>query len=127
MTAPLQLFRDSRPIPQIALTVYKKEARSYSCVLRDRATHEGVPLTGLTLRFSVREDIDDAATVLTASTGSGITHGNQTTDPGSFTLSLTTDDLDLEVTEHTWDLWLDDEVIVPPSPFHVALSVRQPT
>jgi len=113
----------------IKLTVYRGEAKTYRFTLLDKSTREGIDLTGKTVRFHVREDIDTGGSpAIEKESGSGITHADQGTNPGEFDLALVAADTgapaNLEITEYVWDLWLDDEVIVEPSPFELALSVR---
>lgn len=112
--------------PEIRLNVFKSEAKSFDFQLLDNRTREGISLTGKTVRFTVREEIGDASAKIAKATGSGIVHANQTTNPGEFTLSISASDNDLVVTEHVWDLWVDDELYVAPSVYEVSLSVRQP-
>lgn len=112
---------------QIKLCLFKKEGKDITFRLLDAKTREGVDLTGKTVRLTVREDIDTAV-LFTLSTGSGIVHADQvpTATRGQFVATFTTVQTDLNVTEHIWDLWVDDEVYVSPSPLIVELSVRQP-
>lgn len=114
--------------PSVELDVYRTEAKVFVFTLIDRRTRLGLPLTGSTLRFTVRLTLDQVAFDIQKTTGAGIVHDpDQVANPGKFTLTLSTADLTLAIGDYFWDLFKDDEVKVAPGDvpaFHVRRSAR---
>lgn len=104
----------------VQLVVEQGPAGVWSCVLLDGDTRQPIALAGEVLTLTVRVDLDspDPIVELDSAGLGGITIADQVAAPGEFTVA--TDALVvLAQTEHLWDLWIDDEILVPPSPMPV--------
>lgn len=127
------------------LFIYAGAYGKFKIAAVDAAAGRPVDLTNCILTFTMRKHLEDATIEVMKATGGGITHRDQTTEPGVADLELLpadTVDLGPDLTLptiaarladelHIVDLWVEDplhhvQAILGRQPFGVKASVRRP-
>lgn len=110
------------------LFMYWGENKKFKITIVDAETKEPLPLTNHVITVTLRRHIDDVDPALVKATNSGVTHRNQTTEPGVADLQFDVVDTKgppLEMAMHNLDVWIDDKVIWGPGPFEIRKPVRR--